>query len=539
MIKTIFISTCLLIAVIIAATGNTFGQYYIGDIYLDQREVFDTTQTDWFFASGFVNSLHTTTKPYIIEDEILFNSGDKLNISLIEETERNLRRTGLFTDVRITLDSVGSDIYDVNITARERWTTQPSILLGSGGGETVFGGRIEELNLLGHGVSVMAEGLKRTENDIGWQGAGRVYFRRFLRSDFVFNAGIISNRFRTTQTLSIFEPYRTLDAEYSYGLSGLNSFGNDFLFRSSDSTELISFKERKLSGWFSRAWLDVDRVFITVLAGYDEVDRYNESFRQAFDNTGKILVSFSSVSQDFLTVRRINSYLTDDLVLGGYGSATLGKVFPIGSRGESLYYIGGQGEKSHYDGDLYLYGRLKAASGFVSSFAKYTYQEFFGVGFYRLSDNFLLASRIRQQSVWNWPANRQLILDNDAGLRGYEANQLSGDNRIISNLELRMFTDFEFWIFSFSSALFYDMGTVWNKNTQIFDARFHNSAGIGLRFHNNKLTGETSIFRIDFAYNFDNRKLGGIIFTTNQLFSAFGSHDYKLPQLFGTGFDYE
>ncbi len=534
-IRNIFISFCLLLT----ASGNSFGQNYIGDIYLDQREVFDTTRTDWLFATELANSLHTTTKPYVIEDEILFKSGDKLDMSYIEETERNLRRTGLFTDVQITLDSVGNDTYDVYITTKEKWSTQPSILLGTGGGETAYGGRIEEINLLGHGIGIMAEGLNRTENKIGWQGAGSINFRRFLRTDFTLNASLLSNKFRTTQTLSVNKPYRTLETMYSYGFLGLNSYGKDFLFYNYNSPVLISFKERKFNGWFSRAWLDIDRVFITLKTGYNEVKRYDKTFRQAFDNTGNILVSFSSVSQDFLTVNKINGYETEDLVVGGYGSATLGKVFPIGSKGEALYYVAGQGEKSYYDGSLYLFGQLKAASGFIRSSARYTYQEFYGVGFYRLSDKFLITSRIRQQTVWNWPADRQLILDNDAGLRGYDANRLSGDNRIISNLELRMFTDYSFWIFSFSSALFYDLGTAWDKNTEIYNARFHNSAGFGIRLHNNKLTGATSIFRIDFAYNFDDKRLGGIIFTTSQLFSAFGSHDYKIPKLLGAGFDYE
>lgn len=69
-------------------------------------------------------------------------------------------------------------------------------------------------------------------------------------------------------------------------------------------------------------------------------------------------------------------------------------------------------------GQGYIFGQLSGASGFERGNPRYTYQEFAGVGHYRFSDKFLIASRVRQQTVWNWNAFRQLILDND---QDYEA----------------------------------------------------------------------------------------------------------------------
>jgi hypothetical protein len=71
------------------------------------------------------------------------------------------------------------------------------------------------------------------------------------------------------------------------------------------------------------------------------------------------------------------------------------------------------------------------------------------------------------------------------------------------------------------------------------ETRWHSSAGFGIRVENMKATGTTALFRIDFAYNFDKRKFAEIIFTTDQLFSAFKPHNYRLPEIFGLDFDYE
>jgi hemolysin activation/secretion protein len=207
--------------------------------------------------------------------------------------------------------------------------------------------------------------------------------------------------------------------------------------------------------------------------------------------------------------------------------------------GENFYYVAGQGEKSYKINKLYIFGQITGASAFSMASGYYTYQEAMGKMFYKISDDILITSRIRQQSVWNWSALRQLILDNDNGLRGYSVNDLSGNNRLIMNTELRTFPDFELWTFKFSGVAFWDIGSVWNQKTEIFKAKWHNSLGLGIRFFNMKGHGEDSIFRLDFAFNFSEMKFGGIIFTTDQLFSVFEKHQYKLPQVYGLEFDYQ
>jgi hypothetical protein len=333
------------------------------------------------------------------------------------------------------------------------------------------------------------------------------------------------------------DPYRSTEDLLSYGVLLQNSFGSDFLYFNRDSIILLPFQERVARGYFSKALNRKNKLFFTGLLEYNKTNRGLPLSRRAFDNSGKILLQFSSLSQKFIPVDRVNLFRTEDLIVGGYGRVVLGKIFPMGPGGDNMLYLGGQGEQSYYDGTTYLYGQLTAGSGFRGATAFYTYQEFQGLGFTKLSDDFTFAASVRQQTAWRWGALRQLILDNDFGLRGYDANRFAGDNRILGNMELRYFTGLDLWLFDFELAGIYDIGSVWDQSQQISESQFYNSVGLGLRFHSRKTAGDNSIFRVDFAYNMYDGKFGGIIFTTNQLFSPIRDHIYKLPQLFGIEFD--
>ncbi|MFP4528543.1 MAG: hypothetical protein ACLFQX_08340 [Candidatus Kapaibacterium sp.] len=528
----------IIFIIFIIPAADISGQIYIRDIHIIRKNVFDSTRGDWFFAAPVFNALHTKTREYIVRDELLFAEGDEVTEDILYETERNLRATELFTDAYILLDSIAYDEYDAYVVTHDKWSLYPSILVGTGGGDEKFGGGIEEKNFLGLGTYLRFDASHRSENDIGWEGRAMLSQQRLFRSELTLQANIQANQFRTEDTLRLFKPYRTLDTRTAYGIEGSDGHGSDFIF-TNDSMYLAPFQERQAKGWFSHAWWRKDRVFITGLVEYHDVRRPDPANRRAFDNSGKILIAFSSIAQDFVTTSMLDDYFPTDIPVGGWGSAIIGKTFPIGSEGDGLYYVAGQGERSYYAKDIYLFGRVVGASGFARSQGRYTYEEFYGVGFYRLNRNLLLTGRVRQQTVWNWDAQRQLIIDTDYGLRGYESNFANGDNRFLANAELRYFPDWEFAVVNFSAVAFWDIGSVWDQEVDLADARFYNSAGLGLRLHFTKDKDPGSTFRLDFAYNFEEKRFGGIIFTTRQLFSAFEKHIFRLPQVFGLEFDYE
>lgn len=518
-------------------------QLKVKNIYLDKKDVFDSTSTDWFFAARLANSLHTITRDHVIEDEFLIDEGEFLEFDNVEETARNLRSLGIFYNVKIDVDTLDNDLVDITVTTQDRWSTIPSLIYATSGGAQNYGAQFRELNLMGLGGYLGAQGLYRTENSIGWQGRIDYVQRKIFRSNLTFSGTLRANKYRTDQLAVLEKQYLTLSTPMSYGVSYFDSFGKDFVFSGSKYT-LQPFHVGQGEGWFSIAAKKKDRIFATVYTSVQDVVRFDARYRQAYDNSGKILVGFSSLSQNFQTVSRLNSFEVEDMPIGAWGTVVLGKTFPIIWKNSSmpvdggLFYAGGQVEQSAKWGDFYVFGQLSGGSGFSSADARYTYQEFLGVSHYKVSEKLLFAARVRQQTAWNWDGFRQLVLDADAGLRGYKANGIAGDNRIIGNLEARFFTDWELWIFRFSGVAFYDVGSVWNVKTPITDAQFHHALGLGLRLHNIKTTGADATLRIDVAYAMDDKRLG-VVFSTSQLFSAFGKHVFKLPQIFGLVIDSE
>jgi outer membrane protein assembly factor BamA len=531
-----------LIVSITATSINVFSyDVTIGRIKYNRVDVFDTSAYQFEFFEKIANSLHALTREYVIEDELLFKSGDELNDDKIYETERNLRNMGLFSKVSIKVDSVSYFVSDVTITTHDKWSTKPNLLLGFGGKAETYGARIEDINLFGHGNHIMAEGLYRTENDIKWQGQFFFEDKRIFRTDVGLSASLFSNKFKTVQNAYVYLPFRNFDSKYAFGVNGRNMFGSEFIY-SRDKNAAIDYtlegvKEKTISAWFARAWRNFDRVFFSGLIELHDVERESIKYQRAYDNTGRVLLAFSSSSEDYLPVTKVDGYLVQDLPVGGWGSAVLGRIFPIGHKGgKPQFYVGAQVEKSFFseDENVYLFGQMSASGCFSESRPSNTYQEFLGLGFYRLNRNLLLAGRIRQQAVWNWGNNyRQLLLDNENGLRGYRLNELSGDNRLYSSMELRWMPNIRFWFINLGMTSFWDFGTVWNRTVDISRTQWHHSVGMGLRIYNDKSGSNSGAFRIDFAYNFDKNKLAEIIFTTDQFFSAIGYHGFEAPKIYG------
>lgn len=513
-------------------------QPYIRAIHYDLKDVFDDrTETPWLL-SEIANGLHVQTRPFVIDDELLFTEGDELDEDRLLETERNLRRTGLFSVVTVTTQRVAPDSVDVYVLVQDRFSLRPAVLYGTGGGISNYGAKIEEVNLFGRGMQVLLSALYRTENDIGWEGLLGIGQRRVFRSEYGVYASLLANQVRTDQTFLIDKPFRTMATPWAGRLAVWNSFGSDFNYLLPDLRQFLPFEQRGISGWWSTARGDGDRLFFSISGSVDYTRRTVEQSRLAFDNTARLLVSFGSIRQDFHTERFLNGYETEDIQTGGWGSVTIGRIFSTVTTHEDVWYISGRGEQSDtISRNLYLFGSVAGGTGFARSGPRYTGLDVVGLAFLRLSPNWVLTSRFRSEVVWNWFAFHQLVFDNDAGIRGYTANALSGDNRIVANTEIRWFPQWTVSVFGVSAVAFHDVGSVWNQGLEINRTRWRHSAGIGIRVHNLKASGADAIFRIDAAFRFDDMRWAGIIFTTDQLFSAFGQHRFRPAELVNTIID--
>jgi outer membrane protein assembly factor BamA len=80
-------------------------------------------------------------------------------------------------------------------------------------------------------------------------------------------------------------------------------------------------------------------------------------------------------------------------------------------------------------------------------------------------------------------SSTQLLLGGDNGVRGYPRNYQSGDQRVVLNVERRVYADwYPFRLFRVGGAVFYDIGRAWGGLTGNTEhAGWLSDAGIGLR----------------------------------------------------------
>ncbi len=228
--------------------------FQVRNIYIERKRVFEPDDKDWFFASDFLNFFHHTTRQYVIEDELLFKENEITSEDYIYETERNLRKRGLFSKVSIEFDSLGYNRYDVYVITKDRWSLYPSIPFGTGGGEYKYGLKAEEFNFLGTGTYSKGEALYRSENNIGLSGQFYIEKKRFLRTPFTFEFKLDASKIRTVQSLNFFKPYWNLDTKYSYGFFANNTFGATYLYNQNNEEKFIDFNLTDLKFYFSRDW---------------------------------------------------------------------------------------------------------------------------------------------------------------------------------------------------------------------------------------------------------------------------------------------
>ena len=96
------------------------------------------------------NRLHVTTRPVVIREQLLFQSGEPWSESRAHETERVLRALDIFEPVGLEARRVGDSV-DVRVTTRDAWTTSPFFAIEAGSDENFISVSVVERNLFGYG----------------------------------------------------------------------------------------------------------------------------------------------------------------------------------------------------------------------------------------------------------------------------------------------------------------------------------------------------------------------------------------------------
>ena len=127
----------------------------IGEIRIDPQDMFDLEdprENKSFYR--FANKLHINTRPEVIRNALLFKSGDRVSVQVIEETERLLRSNDYLYDVRIRPIAYRDGVADIEVRTRDTWSLDLGFGASRAGGHNTGHISLKEENFLGTGIKL-------------------------------------------------------------------------------------------------------------------------------------------------------------------------------------------------------------------------------------------------------------------------------------------------------------------------------------------------------------------------------------------------
>lgn len=494
----------------------------IEKIHIRSLGAFDEAHEEfrsWPFQ--LANKFHVKTRDSFIREELLFKEGDLLDIDVIRESERNLRKYAFLTDVRIEVRKTSGDSVDVFVNTEDQWTTKANITLGKSRGYHDYDFGFQEDNFLGLGKGL---GLKYSR-DVERETVLASYSDpRFLNTHLRLQtrAGKSSDGYQSVFTLQ--QPFYSQETRWSYGVHTENLKRTEHFYNQGRDVAQYGNTKNAAQLFFTRSWGNRYRHFRAgPTLGVDE-DLYSSSpsLTQPEPAEHRLLsmgLALQADHQDFRKFAYLDNFgRVEDLpagILGGLQLAEckdrMGPDFLITAfSGRYTAYAGTHGYLVA-EANLSAHRQAQGWNNRLVDLAARYYIQTSGA----LRQTF--ATRISTTVARDMDAPFQLSLGEQDGLRGYPFKAFNGTSRLLFNWEDRIFTPWENRFFGVALVPFVDAGSVWENEKPDVGV----SVGIGLRLGFKKY-GRTKVLRIDVASPLTNTDKHGISvsFSSNQLFNV-------------------
>jgi len=158
-----FLSLALAAAALAAEVPEVASGTPIVAIRVVRHDVFDLGDLEtsaWFYR--WADALHVLTREGYIRSLLLFQIGDRLDPTVLAESERLLRANGFLQPVTISAHAVAGGA-EVVVETHDQWTTKLGVSVGVLGNRRHVGVAFEEDNLLGWGKQLLFDFDSSTE----------------------------------------------------------------------------------------------------------------------------------------------------------------------------------------------------------------------------------------------------------------------------------------------------------------------------------------------------------------------------------------
>ncbi len=451
-------------------------------------------------AEKLANSTYTKTRRFVLIQHLLFSSGDTISPLVLSDNERLLRELPFIDDARITVIPVDSTFADIAVVVREKYPVGISIRL-----DDVQTGKmgLYSRNFAGLGheleINMPYDFAHYPAPGIGLKYSVRNIAHTFSDLELEFADGL-----GTTRAGGIFSrDFVTSDTKYSWSASAL------FINAPEDLDTMVNpvpLRFVRQDYWGARSFM-LDRSSVTRLIvtgryihnnvfARPEIDDYSYYRLQNYQFlSGSLAIS----SQRFINTSLIYSYgRTEDIPYGymaeltgggeknefklrtyggvmvSYGNFFTRIGYLYAGAGVSAFYSHGSTEQGMVQGVMrYFTPLVGAGRSKIRTFLNFSYTR----GFNRYSDEFL-------------------YFRDDALIRGFRNDSLSGCTRLAWSLEPVLFLSRPLIGFRFALFAFADAGVLAGEGISEGGYKAVTALGAGVRLRNDQLVLNTLQVRL-------------------------------------------
>jgi len=484
----------------------------IGEIRIRAGDIFDLSrEAENRALFRLANRLHRATRSQVIEQQLLFRTGDPYSRRLLEESERILRTKRYLYDARIEPVRYHGNRVDVEVVTRDVWTLRGAVSLGRSGGENNWRFEIQDVSFLGTGKDLtlrQLDSVDRSGTMLRYRDPNLLGTRGRMELEYSDNSD------GRSQVVFAERPFYSLDARWAAGVHAFSEERIDPLYFRGELIDRIHHRQRfcELSGGLSRglvagrarrwrAGITYERDEFAVAEGHAAPAVLPEDRLLVYP-----WIEFESIEDAFLESMDLDQiHRTEDRYLGLRWRARLGVSSPAwgGDRSRLIF-------STHLTDTFVLrademlelsvsgagrWGRDGAENLLVGARGRY-YRRNFGKHLFFASLSVDYAERL--------DGERQLLLGGDNGLRGYPLRYQDGDRRYLLTLEQRFYTDWYFFqLFHIGAAVFVDVGRAWFEGGASGVATgMLRDVGFGLRIGQSRSSRGT-LTHIDVAFPLD------------------------------------
>lgn len=249
----------ILLAIVLFCPSFTYAQEKTGaeqrrirEIRVFIETIYTEEQAEKSSWADFANRFHTPTRESVIKTDLLFKEGDVLDEELLKQSERRLRRFQFLNKAEVKVVPVDNKTVDVEVYTKDAWSLVPGMNIKGGGDLYTISAHLMEVNLLGYGKKLYAEGIYESDVGTTWKFGYSDY--QLFNSRWIGNAVYQTGPLIESAFLQARLPLYSIDSVWSYGGSVYSADQIIRHFENGDESSRFAKDQVRLEAYMTRSF---------------------------------------------------------------------------------------------------------------------------------------------------------------------------------------------------------------------------------------------------------------------------------------------